>query len=137
MTSAAREFRLTSLSAITKSTPMPRFLAVYTMKPEDLARFRSLPRSEQDAIDAVGIKQWTDWEERNAASFPDRGGMVGKTVRVTKDGIAGAVNPFCGYIVVEAETIEAAARLFENHPHFTVFPGDGVDIMPFLTDPKP
>jgi hypothetical protein len=137
MTSAAREFRLTSLSVITKSTPMPRFLAVYTMKPEDLARFRSLPRSEQDAIDAVGIKQWTDWEERNAASFPDRGGMVGKTVRVTKDGIAGAVNPFCGYIVVEAETIEAAARLFENHPHFTVFPGDGVDIMPFLTDPKP
>ncbi|WP_181170822.1 hypothetical protein [Mesorhizobium sp. B2-6-2] len=48
------------------------------------------------------------------------------------DGIADAVNPFCGYIVVEAETIEAAARLFEN-PHFSVFPRDGVDIMLFLT----
>ncbi|TIU28172.1 MAG: hypothetical protein E5W38_24770, partial [Mesorhizobium sp.] len=77
------------------------------MKPEDLARFRSLPKPEQDAIDAVGLKRWADWEERNAASFPDRGGMVGKTMRVTKDGIARAVNPFCGYIVVEAETIEA------------------------------
>jgi hypothetical protein len=116
---------------------MPRFLAVYTMKPEDLARFRNLPKPEQNAIDTVGLKQWADWEERNAASFPDRGGMVGKTTRVTKDGIAGAVNPFCGYIVVEAETIEAAARLFENHPHFSVFPGDRVDIMPFLTDPAP
>ncbi|SFJ50145.1 hypothetical protein SAMN04515648_4332 [Phyllobacterium sp. CL33Tsu] len=114
---------------------MPRFLAVYTMKPEDVARFRSLPKQEQDAIDTLGFKRWTDWEARNAASFPDRGGMVGKTTRVTKDGIAGAVNPFCGYIVVEAETIEAAARLFENHPHFTVFPGDGVDIMPFVTQP--
>ncbi len=116
---------------------MPRFLAVYTMKPEDLARFRSLPKSEQDAIDAVGLQQWTDWQERNAASFADRGGMVGKSTRVTKDGISEDVNPFCGYIVVEAETVDAAARLFENHPHFTVFPGDGVDIMPFLTDPEP
>lgn len=115
---------------------MPRFLAVYTMKPEDLARFRSLPRSEQEAIDAVGLKQWVDWEERNAVFLADRG-MVGRTRRVTKDGIADAVNPFCGYIVVEADTIDAAASLFENHPHFTIFPGDGVDIMPFLTEPAP
>lgn len=114
---------------------MPRFLAVYTMKPEDLARFRSLPKLEQDAIDAVGLKQWTDWEEGNAAFFHDRGGMVGTTTRVTKDGIAKAVNPFCGYIVVEADSIDTAACLFEKHPHFTVFPGDGVDIMPILIGP--
>ena len=114
---------------------MPRFLAVYTMQPEDLARFRSLPRAEQEATDTVGLKQWAEWEEKNAAAFPDRGGMVGKTLRVTRDGIAKAVNPFCGYIVVEAESIEAAARLFEHHPHFSIFPGDGVDIMPFLTEP--
>lgn len=114
---------------------MPRFLAVYTMKPEDLARFRGLPKSEQDAVDAQGLQQWAAWEEKNAASFPDRGGMVGRTTRVTKDGIAAATNPFCGYIIVEAATIEAAARLFENHPHFAVFPGDGVDIMPFVTEP--
>lgn len=114
---------------------MPRFLAVYTMQPENVARFRSQPKSEQNAIDAVGLKQWLDWEARNAASFADRGGMVGKAKRVSKDGIADAVNPLCGYIVVEAESIEAAARLFENHPHFSVFPGDGVDIMPFVTEP--
>ncbi|HEY4345074.1 MAG TPA: hypothetical protein VGN05_12060 [Parvibaculum sp.] len=116
---------------------MPRFLAVYTMKPEDFARFRSTPKSEQDAVDAVGIKQWMDWEERNATFFADRGGMVGKTTRVTKDGIANVMNPLCGYIVIEADSIEAAARLFENHPHFTVFPGDGVDIMPIVTDTEP
>ena len=116
---------------------MPRFLAVYTMQPEAVARFRRLPKSGQDAIDAVGLKQWLEWEARNAASFAERGGMVGKTKRVTRDGIADAVNTLCGYVVVEAESIEAAARLFENHPHFSVFPGDGVDIMPFVTEPKP
>ena len=116
---------------------MPRFLAVYIMNPESLARFRALPKAEQDAIDAAGVPQWGAWEERNAPSFPDRGAMVGKTLRVSRDGIAPAVNAICGYLVVEAETIEAAALLFENHPHFSVFPGDSVDIMPFVTEPKP
>jgi hypothetical protein len=114
---------------------MSRFLAVYTMQPEDLARFRALPKAEQDAIDARGVPLWQEWEERNAASFPDRGGMVGKTLRVSRNGIGPATNVFCGYVVVEAPTIEDAARIFENHPHFTVFPGDGVDIMPFVTEP--
>lgn len=114
---------------------MPRFLAVYTMKPENVVRFRALPKAEQEAIDAAGLPQWLAWEKANAASFRDRG-MVGKTVRVTKDGIADAKNDICGYVVVEAESIEAAARLFENHPHFSIFPGDGVDIMPFVTGPQ-
>jgi hypothetical protein len=112
---------------------MPRFLAVYTMKPEDLARFRALPKAEQKTVDEVGLKQWADWEKANAASLPDTGGMVGKTKRVTKGGISDAQNAFCGYIIVQAENIEAAARLFKDHPHFTIFPGDGVDIMPFMT----
>lgn len=114
---------------------MPRFLAVYTMKSENVVRFRALPKAEQEAIDAAGLPKWMDWEKSNAASFANKGGMVGKTKRVTKDGVSDAQNDICGYIVVEAESIEAAARIFEHHPHFTVFPGDGVDIMPFMTGP--
>ncbi len=114
---------------------MPRFLAVYTMPPDAVARFRRLPKAEQDAIDARGLKQWTEWQTRNAVAIVDAGGMVGRTTRVTKDGIAPATNPFCGYLIVEAESAEAAARLFENHPHFSIFPGDGVDVMPCVTEP--
>ncbi len=112
---------------------MPRFLAVYTMKPEDVASFRNLPKAEQDAIDAVGIAAWAEWLESNAAFILEPGGMVGKTTRVTRDGVAGAVNTICGYLVVEANSADDAARLFEDHPHITVFPGDGVDIMPLVT----
>ncbi|MDS9468648.1 hypothetical protein RGQ15_13860 [Paracoccus sp. MBLB3053] len=112
---------------------MPRFLAVYTMKSEDFDRFRALPKAEQEAVDAVGLREWAAWEERNAASILDRGGMVGKTTRITRDGVTDAANPFCGYLVIEAENAHAAALLFRDHPHITVFPGDGVDIMPFLT----
>jgi len=112
---------------------MPRFLAVYTMKHEDFASFRSLPKSEQDAIDALGVKRWAEWLKTNAAYIVDQGGMVGKTTRITKNGIADTANSLCGYLVVEAETAEAAAGLFKDHPHITIFPGDGVDIMPLVT----
>jgi hypothetical protein len=115
---------------------MPRFLAVYMMHPDAIPRFRALPKAEQDAVDAAGVPKWKEWEERNAAHFHDRGGMVGKTLRVSKKGVTPATNSICGYVVVEADTIEAAAALFENHPHFSIFPGDSVDIMPFVTDPK-
>jgi hypothetical protein len=29
----------------------------------------------------------------------------------------------------------AAAKLFEGHPHFTIFPGDGVEVMEVLPIP--
>ena len=116
---------------------MPRFLAVYIMPAENVARFRAMPEAEQDAVDAAGVPLWAEWEARNAAAITDRGGMVGKTLQVTKTGTAPATNTICGYLVVEAETVEAAARLFEDHPHITVFPGDSIDIMPFVTDPPP
>lgn len=56
-------------------------------KPEDLASFRNLSKAEQDAVDAVGIKEWSAWEERNASSILDPGGIVGKTTPMTKEGV--------------------------------------------------
>jgi hypothetical protein len=36
---------------------------------------------------------------------------------------------------VSAESQEAAAKMFEKHPHFTIFPGDAVEIMEVLPIP--
>jgi len=71
---------------------MPRFVAVFTMKPEDLAAFRAHPKSEQEAIDKVGLKAWEEWGKCNAAAIVATDVMVGKTRRVTKSGIADAVH---------------------------------------------
>ena len=40
-----------------------------------------------------------------------------------------------GFLIVEAADIAAAAGLFQDHPHITVFPGDGIDVMPVVTGP--
>ena len=114
---------------------MPRFLAVYTVKPEDLAAFRSRPKSEQEAIDEAGLKAWGEWGKRNAAAIVATDVMVGKTMRVTKTGVAAAQNQIAGFVIVEAADVTAAAGLFKDHPHITVFPGDGIDVMPVVTGP--
>ena len=50
-------------------------------------------------------------------------------------GIADVSNEMGAFVVVRAESHEAAARLFENHPHFAIFPGEAVEIMPVLPIP--
>ncbi len=114
---------------------MPRFVAVYTMKPEDVAVFRAQPRYEREAIDRAGLKAWKEWCRRNAAAIVAADVMVGKTRRVTKSGIADAQNQIAGFVIVEAADIDAAADLFQDHPHINVFPGDGIDVMPDITGP--
>jgi hypothetical protein len=56
---------------------MPRFLAVYATKPENVVRFRALPKAEQDAVDSAGLLHWVALEKASAASFVDKSGMVG------------------------------------------------------------
>jgi hypothetical protein len=114
---------------------MPRFVAVYTMKPEDVAAFRARPKSDQEAIDKVGLKAWKEWGKRNAAAIVATDVMVGKTQRVTRTGVAEAQNQIAGFLIVEAADIAAAAGLFQDHPHITIFPGDGIDVMPVVTGP--
>ncbi|MBM4781390.1 MAG: hypothetical protein GQE15_27215 [Archangiaceae bacterium] len=115
---------------------MPRFVAIYTMKAEDRAAFHAKPRSERDAIDQAGLKAWEAWRARNAASLVGADVMVGRTKRVSRSGISDAHNEVAGFVIVEAADLGAAANLFQDHPHFTIFPGDGIDLMPVVSDPK-
>ena len=63
------------------------------------------------------------------------GGPLGKTKKITGRGIEDVSNEMGAFMVVRAESHEAAARLFEMHPHFTIFPGESVEIMPVLPIP--
>ena len=64
-----------------------------------------------------------------------RGGPLGKTRRVSAAGVADLANEMGAFWVIRAESHAAAASMFENHPHFTIFPGEGVDVVPVLPFP--
>ena len=106
---------------------MAKFMAIYTGSPG--------AGRPDDATIAKGMQAWSAWMARHAGQIVDAGGPLGKTKRVSAGGIADVSNNIAAYVVVEAEDHQTAAAMFENHPHFAIFPGDGVEIMPCLPIP--
>ena len=117
---------------------MKRFMAVYTGTPGVRERYEKQFPNEADrkANDLKGMEAWTKWGEKHKSAIVDRGGPLGKTKRVDKNGVADMRNNLGAYVVVQAGSHEEAARMFLDHPHFTIFPGDGVEIMECLPIPS-
>ena len=114
---------------------MKKFLAVFTGNPDAMSTWQALEPAERQRREAEGMQAWGRWVETHADAIVDNGAPLGKTKRVTAGGIADIRNQMAAYTVVQAESQEAAARLFEGHPHFTIFPGDGVEVMECLPIP--
>jgi hypothetical protein len=93
------------------------------------------PSSLSEETINKGMAAWGQWMADHAAAVVDHGGPLGKTKKTGKDGVTDIRNKVAGYIVIQAESHEAAAKLFENHPHFTIFPGDSVEVMEQLPIP--
>ncbi len=95
----------------------------------------ALPEAERRAKEQEGIAAWKAWVEKHQAAVSVMGGPLGKTKKVTERGVADVSNEMGAFAVVRAESHAAAAKLFENHPHFTIFPGESVEVMPILPIP--
>jgi len=114
---------------------MKTFLALFTGNAAAMDAFRKLPPAEMARKQAEGSKAWHAWAEKHHASIVATGGPLGKTKRISRAGIEDVRNNMGAYTVVQAESQEAAAKLFEGHPHFTIFPGDGIEVMEVLPIP--
>jgi len=106
-------------------------MAVYLGSPEKMMAWKP-----DEATMKAGMAAWSKWATDNAGVIVDQGSPLGKTKRVDKSGISDVKNEMGAWTVVQAESQEAAAKLFENHPHFTIFPGERVEVMECLPMPK-
>lgn len=97
--------------------------------------WNALPEAERRAKEREGMAAWKTWVETHQSAVSVMGGPLGKTKRVSEHGIADVSNEMGAFMVVRAASHEAAAKLFENHPHFTIFPGEAVEVMPILPIP--
>jgi hypothetical protein len=91
--------------------------------------------TQRQEREAAGMQAWGDWMAKHQAVVVTMGGPLGKTKRVSLQGTTDTKNEMTGFVVVKAESHEAAAKLFVNHPHFAIFPGDSVEIMEALPIP--
>lgn len=83
----------------------------------------------------AAMEEWRKWMKKNEAVLADGGAPLGKTKRVTSDGIADVKNEVTGYSIVEAESHEAAADIFKDNPNLQI-PGGYIDILDIVPMPQ-
>jgi len=116
---------------------LKKFMAIYIGSPDGAAMksWDALDEKTRNERQKTGFNAWVKWVGDSQKSFVDGGSPLGKTKRVDSKGISDARNQVTAYTIVEAESHEAAAKLFLKHPHFSIFPGDAVEIMECLPIP--
>jgi hypothetical protein len=113
------------------------FLAIFlgSQTSQKWAAWNALPETERRAKEKEGIAAWKAWVEKHQGAILEMGGPLGKTKRVDARGIEDVSNQMGAFTVVRAASHEAAAKMFEGHPHHTIFPGESVEVMPVLPIP--
>jgi hypothetical protein len=99
------------------------------------AAWDALPEGDRRAKEREGMAGWKAWVEKHQSSIVAMGGPLGKTKKVSHNGIQDTSNHMGAFTVVRADSFEAATKLFESHPHFTIFPGESIEVMPVMPIP--
>ena len=114
------------------------FLAVFKGSKSNprMQAWMAMPEAERKAKEVEGIAAWKNWVQNHQGAVATMGGPLGKTKHIGAGGIEDISNDLSAFMVVHADSLEAAAKMFEKHPHFTVFPGESVEVMPVLPIPQ-
>ena len=108
---------------------MKEFLCVYTGSKDKLEAWEALTQEERANKRQEGVKAWRNWAESYRAKIVSHGGPLSETKAVTAEGISDTNNNLTAYVIVHAASHDDAARMFVDHPHFAIFPGEAVEIM--------
>ena len=104
-----------------------KFLVLYLIPVSVMEEWSGTEPSEKKAAEEKLKGEWNQWMSAHSAMIlsTDAGG---KTKRVTSSGVSDTKNDIVLYSVVEAESHEAAAKSFENHPHLQI-PQSSIEVM--------
>ncbi|MEP6701567.1 MAG: hypothetical protein ABJB04_01170 [Betaproteobacteria bacterium] len=107
---------------------MKKFLVLYLAPVAVVDEWKKKPEAERKGEEEKMMGEWKQWMSAHAKDFADLGAGAGKTKRVTAQGAADARNDVMMYALVQAESHDAAAKLFVDHPHFQI-PQASIEVM--------
>ena len=105
-----------------------KFFVTYQMPHAGLDEWLKIPEAERKAQESTMESEWNAWMESHKESITDTAGL-GKPKRITAEGVEDSRNDLMMYSFIEASSLEAAADMFKDHPHFGI-PGGSIEVMP-------
>lgn len=106
---------------------MKTYTAIYLAPTDVLEAWMSKSEAERKDDDTKMRAAWDAWMAAHASAFKGTHAL-GRTKSVGKDGIRDTKNGMMLYTVLEADSHEAAAAIFADHPHLTI-PGATIEVM--------
>jgi hypothetical protein len=121
-----------SKCSLARGSPMKKFMALYMASGPE---FENMMKNSTPEQRKKGMDAWMKWMNANRASIVEGGAPLGKTKRVDSNGASNTKNEVGGYSVVQAESHDAATKIFgKDHPHLQM-PGAWIEIMEIMPIP--
>jgi hypothetical protein len=107
---------------------MASFLVTYLAPASVIEEWKKTEPEKRKAAEEKMQGEWRKWMSDHANTFADKGAGVGKTKRVSSQGLTDIKNDIMLYAIIQAESHEAAAKLFKTHPHLQI-PQSSIEVM--------
>ena len=78
---------------------------------------------------------WMEWAERNRDAIVELGTPLGTGKLLAEGAVSESASGVSGYSIVQAESEDAAASLFEGHPHLRMPADSSIELLEFLPLP--
>ena len=88
---------------------------------------KTKPDEMKSASDKM-MRDWQQWIKAHERNLVYKGAPLGKTKRVSPNKISDVRNDLNWYSIVEADSHEEAAKLFNDNPHLQI-PGSSIEVM--------
>jgi|SRR6185312_7387946 len=106
---------------------MNTFLVLFLAPVSVIEGWMKTDKAEREASEKKMQADWNEWMKQHSSMIKETK-AAGKTKRVTSKGTADVKNDIMLYSIVEAESQEAAAKIFETHPHLGI-PEASIEVM--------
>lgn len=106
---------------------MKNFTVLYIAPVHTLDEWMKKPETERKEAERKMREDWDNWLSGHKDAVLNTIGF-GVTKRISKNGIEDARNGLMLSSYVAAESLEAAAEIFKDHPHLGI-PGATIEIM--------
>jgi hypothetical protein len=109
---------------------MDRFLVLYNSPTPAAEMMASVTPEQAEA----GMAEWTAWSDKNRDAIVDLGVPLGTGRHLEQGSTSAGSSNATGYSVIQADSLDAATQILEDHPHFRT-PGGTIDVLEFLQMP--
>jgi len=110
-----------------KEAGMRKFLVLYRSTMSNREQMMKMPPEQRKPI----MDAWASWATKSGPALIDVGAPLGDSTHIKGTAGPGFLG---GYSMVQAESSEAAVRLFDGHPHFGA-PGASIELLEVMSMP--